>query len=95
MVCIDKNDCAEKLLHPRRFNGTCYLKKRHFVKKIQNDKKPIWSYDGHLLVPITKMTPIQFEYKCNVKRLSVTFYVQQYNVDNFPIDITLQKILNE
>ena len=97
VVFIEKSESAEKLFHPRRFNGICYLKKRHFAKKklLEGNEKPIWVYDGHSLVPVTMMTAIRFDYKYDTQKLMISFYVQRYNADNFPMDTTLQKTMND
>ena len=96
MVMIEKTDTAKKVFNPLRFNGTNYLAKRKFESKVDPlSNAKISKFKGSAEVVCTKNTPIQLEYNYELKRLTVTFYIQRYQENGFVIDSSLQKLMNE
>ena len=43
---------------------------------------------------VTRNTPFKMDYYMKTERLSVTFYVQRYTTDDFPVDTSLQALMN-
>ena len=85
---------AEKVFSPVRFQGDNFLKKRHF-QKIRENVRNIFKYSGRAAVVVSKTTPIIFDYSMKQEKLTILFYVQRYNKDDFSLDATLQALLNQ
>ncbi len=93
-VRVESFQNASKVFSPVRFQGTNFLKKRHFEKVNENGRN-ILKYSGRAAVVVGKSTPMLFEYNFRQEKLTVTFYVQRYNKDDFSLDLRLQALINE
>jgi hypothetical protein len=93
-VHVESYQNAAKVFSPVRFQGTNFLKKRHFQKVMENGRN-IFKYSGRAAVVVGKSTPMLFEYNFKQEKLTVTFYVQRYNKDDFSLDLLLQALINE
>lgn len=100
VIFIESGDCASKIFNPVRFDGTNFLSKRKFKKVVEpsssstKKKQQTTVYDGHVKVPICKNTPIRFQYFKKLSHLTVTFYIQRYDGNDFATDLALQNIIN-
>ena len=83
-----------KCFSPARFSGTNFLKKRHF-EKIKENGRSIFKYSGRAAVVVGKSTPLLFEYNMTQQRLTITFYIQRYNKEDFSLDLSLQALINK
>ena len=95
-IWIESDSSANKLFAPWRFDGTNYLAKRHFIKKlVPGTKKQKYECDGYAKVAVCEETPIRlvYEYKTNI--LSVCFIIQRYTADGFAIDSSVQAQMNK
>ena len=81
------------MFSPVRFQGSNYLRKRHFNKIVKNGKK-YSQYSERASVVVTETTPISFEYHLKQEKLTVLFYVQRYDENDFCLDATLQAVFN-
>jgi hypothetical protein len=70
------------------------LKKRHF-EKIKENGRSIFKYSGRAAVVVGKSTPLLFEYNMTQQRLTITFYIQRYNKEDFSLDLSLQALINK
>ena len=93
-VEINTTENAEKVFSPLRFQGTNFLKKRHFETVMENVRK-IFQYSGRAVVVVGKNTPITFTYQKKQEKFTVLFYVQRYDKEDFCLDATLQALLNQ
>ena len=95
-IFIDKEIQAISLFHPQRFNGTNYLAKRRFHTVLNNEtKKQEWKCTGIGKVVVSNYTPIKLEYDYSKQTLTVLFYIQRYDENNFALDATVQAMLNQ
>ena len=82
------------VFNPKRFDGLYYLARRKFKKvivedtKAENGKKTNTVYGG------IANTPLRFDYLFQKQTLTVRFYIQRYNENDFAIDATVQEMLN-
>ncbi len=93
-VTIDSFKTALKVFSPVRFGGQNYLKKRHF-NKVKETNSPMLLYCGRASVVVGKSTPIMFDYNMKHERITLTFYVQQYNKEDVCLDLRLQALINK
>ena len=93
-VTIDSFETASKVFSQVRFGGQNYLKKRHF-NKVRENNRPMLLYCGRASVVVGKSTPIIFDYNMKQERLTLTFYVQRYNKEDFCLDLRLQALINK
>ena len=93
-VEINTTENAEKVFSPVRFQGTNFLKERQFEKVMENGRK-IFQYSGRAAVVVGKNTLITFTYQKKQEKLTVLFYVQRYDKEDFCLDATLQALLNQ
>lgn len=92
-VVINTTENAEKVFSLARFQGKNFLKKRHFEKVMENGRK-IFQYSGRAAVVVGKNTPITFTYQKKQEKLTVLFYVQRYDKEEFCL-VALQALLNQ
>lgn len=85
---------VSKVFSPVRFKGNNYLKKRHFDKVKESGRK-ILKYSGRAAVVVSKSTPLIFDFNMKQEKLTVSFYVQRYDKDDFSLDLSLQALLNK
>ena len=90
---ITNSDNAGKVFSPVRCKGDNLLRKRHFDKVRENGRN-IYKYSGRAAVVVTSTTPIIFYYNTKQEKLTILFYVQRYDKDDFSLDATLQALLN-
>lgn len=93
-VTIEKYSNAAKVFSPVRFLGQNYLKKRKFFIVKENGRK-IFKYSGRAAVVVVKQTPMLFEYNMKQGKLTITFFVQRYDREDFVMDSRLQALTNE
>ena len=84
---------ASKVVSPVRFIGQNYLRKRNFEKATENGRN-ILKYAGRAGVVVSKGTPILFEYNIKQEKVTVTFYVQRYDREDFAVNTRLQTLTN-
>ena len=81
------------MFSPVRFSGHIFLRKRHF-NKIRQDGRTIFQYSGRAAVVVGKSTPLLLDYNLKQEKLTLTFYVQRYNKDEFSLDLRLEALIN-
>ena len=95
-VWIEKPSSCDKIFAPWRFDGTNYLAKRVFAKKlIPGTRKRELAYDGQAVVAVTEETPIRLEYDCKTNIVKITFFIQRYTAEGFAVDSTVQALVNK
>ena len=52
-------------------------------------------YSGRAAVVVGNSTPLIFDYNMKQEKLTLTFYVQHYNRDDFSLDLRLQGLINQ
>ena len=52
-------------------------------------------YAGRAAVVVGNSTPLIFDYNMKQEKLTLTFYVQHYNRDDFSLDLRLQGLINQ
>ena len=52
-------------------------------------------YAGRAAVVVSNSTPLIFDYNMKQEKLTLTFYVQRYNRDDFSLDLRLQALINQ
>ena len=52
-------------------------------------------YAGRAAVVVGNSTPLIFDYNMKQEKLTLTFYVQRYNRDDFSLDLRLQALINQ
>ena len=90
VMFLDKENGASKLFHPKRFDGTYFLCKRKFEKKLNENKVQVSHYAGCAKVVVTLHTPMKFEFINGSNRLTTSLFIQRYDSQDFPIDKSLQ-----
>ncbi|CAB4030281.1 Hypothetical predicted protein, partial [Paramuricea clavata] len=93
LVEITNSNNAGKVFSPVQCKGDNLLRKRHFDKVRENGRN-IYKYSGRAAVVVTSTTPIIFYYNTKQEKLTILFYVQRYDKDDFSLDATLQALLN-
>ena len=94
-ITITEMNSLVKLLSPSRFSGENFIAHRHFRKVPSKSWKKLLSvFDGRSLVVVTRNTPFKIDYQMRAEKVTVTFYVQRYNTDNFPVATSLQALMN-
>ena len=94
-VWINSMDSCERIFAPERFDGTNFLAKRIFARKLlQGEKKQQQVYNGKAVVAVTSATPIRFEYIYKTGILAVSFTIQRYTADGVAIDSKVQADVN-
>lgn len=88
-------ESVEKVFSPARFEGQDVLRKRHFTRKPGSKGKVEFSYKGRSVVVVSSNTPVIFYFNLKSQKVTVTFYIQWYTVDDFVIDSTLQNLMNQ
>ena len=83
-LTVDSYQTAAKVFSPVRFNGSNFLKKRHFDKVNENGRNML-KYSGRAAVVVGNSTPLMFDYNMKQEKLTLTFYVQRYNVPFNPL----------
>ena len=91
---VDSYQTAAKVFSPVRCNGSNFLKKRHFDKVNENGRNML-KYAGRAAVVVGNSTPLIFDYNMKQEKLTLTFYVQHYNRDDFSLDLRLQGLINQ
>ena len=95
-IFISKTETAEKLFSPSRFDGTNYLVKRCFKKKLnESTGKRELMYSGHSKVPVSMYTPIRFEFDHETDTVRINFYIQRYTEDGHIVDAAVQQLINQ
>ena len=84
---------AYKIFSPARFGGENLLKRRHFQKVVLKGRC-IFQFKGRAAVIVSKVTPIVMEYSFKKEKLTISFYIQRYDKDDFAIDLSLQTLVN-
>ena len=94
-IVFTKMDSLKKLLSPARFSGENFIAYRHFKKvPSKTSKKLVSVFNGRSVVALTDKTPFIMNYSMKTERVTVTFYVQRYTKDDFPVDVSLQALMN-
>ena len=95
-VWIVTPSSCEKIFAPWRFDGTNYLAKRIFARKlIPGTRKRELAYDGQATVAVTEETPICLVYDCKTNIVKLTFFIQRYTAEGFAVDSTVQAQVNK
>lgn len=92
---FEKKDALLKLFSPSRFSGENFIAYRHFKEvPSKSGKKMVYVFDRRSVVVVTNKTPFIMNYSMKSEKVTVTFYVQRYTKDDFPVDISLQALMN-
>lgn len=91
----------EKMFSPARFDGSSFLKKRHFNKTRFTEEsskgKPKncrYVFVGRSTVVVSEKTPFTMTYNIATGFIKVCFYRQNYTAEGMAEDTTLQGLLN-
>ena len=90
---MTKMEGVSKVFSPVRFAGNNFLRKRQFLKVNENGRN-VFKYTGRAAVVVSQSTPLILQYNTKQEKLTVLFYVQRYDKDDFSLDISLQALLN-
>ena len=93
-VTIESFNTASNVFSPVRFGGRNFLKKRYF-NKVKENGRTILNYSGRAAVVVGKSTPILFDYNMKQDKLTLTFYIQRYDKEDFCLDLRLQALMNK
>ena len=94
-ITLTEMNSLVKLFSPSRFSGENFIAHRHFRKvPSKSGKKLLSVFDGRSPVVVTRNTPFKIDYQMRAEKVTVTFYVQRYNTDNFPVDTSIQSLMN-
>lgn len=94
-IVFEKKDALLKLFSPSRFSGENFISYRHFKEvPSKSGKKMVYVFDRRSVVVVTNKTPFIMNYSMKTEKVTVTFYVQRYTKDDFPVDISLQALMN-
>ena len=94
-VTLSGSRSAQLIFHPVRFDGSNFMRKRFFRTSVDPlTKKRKKAYNGSAEVVISERTPLTLEYEYRTSQLSVSFYVQRYNYNDFALDNQLQQLMN-
>ena len=91
-ITLTEMNSLVKLFSPSRFSGENFIAHRHCRKVPSKSGKKLLS--ARSLVVVTRNTPFKIDYQMRAEKVTVTFYVQRYNTDNFPVDTSLQSLMN-
>ena len=94
LVTIETSANAAKVFSPVRFSGNNVLKKRQFSKTKEGGRN-ILRYTGRAAVVVGKTTPLILDYNTRREKLTITFYVQRYDKNDFAMDSRLQALTNQ
>lgn len=93
-IVFTKKVLLQKLLSLSRFSGENFIAYGHFKKvPSKSGKKMVSVFDGRSVVVTDKMLFIM-NYSMKTERVTVTFYVQRYTKGDFPVDVSLQALMN-
>lgn len=96
VVICEKHSTAEKVFSGSRFDGTNYLRKRFFANNVDADSGDrSKTYNGCAQVVFSTNTPLRLDYNYASKKVTISFYVQRYNKDDFAVDASLQRLMND
>lgn len=96
IVFIEKKEIADMVFSSVRFDGTNYLRKRFFCKAVEEaGSKKVDKYNGCAEVVFSIHTPLRLDYCYETSKVQVSFYIQRYDKDDFVLDSSLQRIMNE
>ena len=94
-IVFTKKVLLQKLLSPSRCLGENFIAYGHFKKVPSKSGKIMVSvFDGRSVVVVTDKTPFIMNYSMKTERVAVTFYVQRYTKGDFPVDVSLQALMN-
>lgn len=85
----------EKLFSPARFCGENFLKRRHYNKIRQPNKRVVHAFDGRSAVLVSGKTPFTIAFKMDLGIAKISFYRQNYDMNGIAQDLTLQRVVNE
>ena len=91
---LAKAEGAQKLFNPKRFDGTYFLAKQKYQKKIV-DKNNVSMYAGCVKVVVSLYTHIKFDYVEANQKMTTFFFMQRYDENNFAVDKSLQGMMNQ
>lgn len=94
VMFLDKEEGAQKLFNPKRFDGTYFLAKQKYQKKIV-DGNNVSVYAGCAKVVVSLYTPIKFDYVEANQKMTTSFFIQRYDENNFAVDKSLQGMMNQ
>ena len=92
---LSSMETVEKVFSPSRFEGQDVLRKRHFSRKPGLKGKVEFLYKGRSAVIVSNNTPLIFYYNLKREKVTVAFYIQRYTAEDFVVDSTLQKLMNQ
>ena len=94
-ITITERRSLVRLFSPSRFSRENFIAHRHFKKvPSKSGNKLLSVFNGRSLVVVTRNTPFKMDYYMKTERLTVTFYVQCYTKSDFPVDTSLQALMN-
>lgn len=94
-IWMNSMQSCEKIFAPERFDGTNFLAKRVFARKLlPGQKKQQQVYNGKAVVVVTSSTPIKLEYIYKTGMLAVSFTIQRYSADGIAHDSKVQAEVN-
>ena len=88
-------ESVEKVFSPARFEGEDFLRKRHFSRQPKSTGKVEQVYKGRSAVVVCGNTPFTLDYSLKNQKVTVTFYIQRYTAEDFAIDASLQRLMNQ
>jgi len=95
VIILENMSKVKQIFHPKRFDGTFFLSKRKFEKKINENQVQKMVYAGCAKVVVSEYTPIKIDYSQTSQKLTVSFFIQRYDSNDFAIDKSLQALMNQ
>jgi len=95
VIFLENMSKVKQIFHPKRFDGTFFLSKRKFEKKINENQVQKMVYAGCAKVVVSEYTPIKIDYSQTSQKLTVSFFIQRYDSNDFAIDKSLQALMNQ
>ena len=93
VLTLSSSNSAKKVFSPVRMKGTNCLKKRVY-KSVMHKGKRVSLLNGRAAVVVTDKSPILCCYNTKKECVVVSFYVQRYDINDFAIDLSLQKLIS-
>ena len=93
VLTLSSNNTAKKVFSLVRMKGTNCLKKRVYKSVIHKGKR-VSLLNGRAAIVVTDKSPILCCYNRKKECAVILFYVQQYDVNDFAIDLSLWKLIS-
>ena len=94
-VTVTRMHSMRKLFSPARFSGETLFACRHFKKIPSTSGGKMQSvYNGKSVIVVSESTPFCIDYIMKTQRACVSFYIQRYTAVDYPLDSSLQALMN-